>query len=188
MLIDFLIPTYNRIYPLKSMLSSLLAQTNNNWVANVIIDNPTENLSKYLDFPMDPRITYTVLDERYNDYGHTPREIFKQQSIADYIVMTGDDNYYTPNFVEELISTVGDKPGLVYWDMVHSHFNYQYFKCIPAHGQIDMGAFATRTDLAKQIKLNTGFAADGDFIVDYMRKFGKSEKTVKINKVLFVHN
>ena len=93
------------------MLASLLAQTDKDWQAQVIVDNPGINVKGYLTVPIDSRIKYTVLDKRYNDYGHTPREIFKQQSEAEYLIMTGDDNYYTPNMVSELRQVVQSKPG-----------------------------------------------------------------------------
>jgi hypothetical protein len=124
---------------------------------------------------------------RYNDFGHTPREIGKQLSRATYIVMTGDDNYYTPNFVHELKNASIDKPGVIYWNMVHSHYGYTYFKCTPGNHQIDMGAFATRKDIAQSIELGHEFAADGYFIEEVKAKFPK-EKMTKIDKILFVHN
>jgi glycosyltransferase involved in cell wall biosynthesis len=189
MLVDFIIPTYNRPAPLRAMLASLVAQTNGNWVANVVIDgkdylNDTLDIIEEID---DPRITYTVTDKRYNDWGHTPREMGKQMSTAKYIIMTGDDNYYTPNFVQEISVLCNVEVGMIYWDMVHSHYNYAYFKCVPAGGQIDMGAFATRRDLAQQIYLGTEYAADGWFVEQFKQKF-PIENISKINKVLFVHN
>ena len=101
--------------------------------------------------------------------------------------MTGDDSYYTPNFVEELYQTSKNSPGMVYWDMVHSHYAYQYFRCLPAYNQIDMGAFATRRDLAQQIPLGTEYAADGLFVEKFKEMF-PNKRIVKIDKVLFVHN
>lgn len=188
MLIDIIIPTYNRIHPLKCMLSSLMAQTNKNWKASVVIDNPEDILiTKLVKSFEDSRIQYILLDKRYNDWGHTPREIGKQASMADYILMSGDDNYYTPNFIQELQYFSEDNPGMIYWDMVHSHYNYQYFKCSPASHQIDMGAFATRRDIAHLIKLNTSFAADGEYVETFKLKY-PNEKIVKIEKILFIHN
>jgi len=189
MLVDFIIPTYHRPAPLRSMLASLVAQTNGDWGANVVIDG-TDHLDEILDIInmfKDSRITHTVTDKRYNDWGHTPREMGKQMSTADYIIMTGDDNYYTPNFVEEISTLCKQKVGMVYWDMVHSHFNYAYFKCVPAGGQIDMGAFATRRDLAQQLYLGTDYAADGWFVENFKQRF-PVENIAKVNKVLFVHN
>jgi glycosyltransferase involved in cell wall biosynthesis len=188
MLVDFIIPTYNRPAPLKCMLASLVAQTNPDWGAHVVIDNPedVENV-KLVESFADARIRWSKMDKRYNDWGHTPREYGKQKSEAKYIIMTGDDNYYTPNFLQEISVLCNVEVGMVYWDMVHSHYNYAYFKCVPAGGQIDMGAFATRRDLAQQIQLGTDYAADGWFVEHFKQKF-PIENISKINKVLFVHN
>jgi glycosyltransferase involved in cell wall biosynthesis len=188
MLVEFIIPTYDRKFPLASLLASLLAQTNENWKATVIQDGiDGDYCFKLIREIGDKRISVYSTPKRYNDWGHSLREIGKQNSKADYVIMTGDDNYYMPTLVQELKNATINQPGMVYWDMVHSHYNYQYFKCTPAYNQIDMGAFATRTDLAKQIKLNTSYAADGEFVRDFNAKF-PFEKKVKIEKVLFVHN
>lgn len=186
MLVEFIIPTYNRPELLKCMLQSLVCQIDGFWGAHVVIDNPDDidNVNIVANFS-DPRIRWSKMDKRYNDWGHTPREYGKQQSKAEYIIMTGDDNYYTPNFVAELNKYHG--AGMIYWDMVHSHYDYSYFKCSPFMNQIDMGAFATRRDLAQQIPLGTEYAADGIFVENFKRMF-PNESIVKINKVLFVHN
>jgi glycosyltransferase involved in cell wall biosynthesis len=188
MLVEFIIPTYNRIDLLKCTLSSLVAQYNTDWSVNVVIDdvNNDDVISMINEFN-DARIRCTFLDKRYNDLGHTPREVGKQMSEAEYIIMTGDDNYYTPNFVDEIFKTSKDKPGLIYWNMVHSHFDYQFFDCKLGNNQIDMGAFATRNDIAKQIELGKRYDADGYFIMDYLQRFPK-EENIKIEKILFVHN
>lgn len=188
MLVEFIIPTYYRPEPLKCMLQSLMAQTHSDWGAHVIIDNPEDvEIQEIVKGFNDKRITYSVTHERYNDWGHTPREIGKQQSNAKYVIMTGDDNYYTPNFVKELSDASMSNPGFIYWDMIHSHYDYDYFKCSPYMNQIDMGAFATRTDLAKHIPLGTEYAADGLFVENFKHMFPGVEM-VKIKKVLFVHN
>jgi hypothetical protein len=170
------------------MLASLVAQTNPDWGAHVVIDNhEDEDNVKLVESFNDPRIRWSKMDKRYNDWGHTPREYGKQKSEAKYIIMTGDDNYYTPNFIQEISVLCNVEVGMVYWDMVHSHYKYAYFKCVPAGGQIDMGAFATRRDLAQQIPLGTDFAADGWFVEQFKQKF-PTQSISKINKVLFVHN
>lgn len=187
-LVTFILPTYDREYELIMALSSLQAQTNPNWKAIIIVDNPDRSNADIIKEDIyDKRISIHHLDKRHNDWGHTPREVGKQMSDSQYVLMTGDDSYYMPTFVEELSKIAVESPGMIYWDMVHSHYDYQYFKCSPAFNQIDMGAFATRTDLAKQIKLNTTYAADGEFVEEFKKRF-LGEGIVKINKVLFVHN
>lgn len=191
-LVDIIIPTYWRLEPLHCMLSSLVCQTERDWTATVVIDREITDkdivpIIGLIQSFKDERIVYIASEKRSNDWGHTPREKGKQLSEADYVIMSGDDNYYTPNFVYELKKATFDNPGMVYWDMVHSHYDYQYFQCQPAYNQIDMGAFATRRDLAQQIKLNTSYAADGEYVRDFNIKFPQEQK-IKISKVLFVHN
>jgi GT2 family glycosyltransferase len=185
MKVEFIIPTYNRYNELRVILSSIVAQTNNNWCATVIIDDETI----WDILPIEhPQIKYTCTGKRYNDWGHTPREMGKQNSIADYIIMTGDDNYYAPVLVDNIIKIAEENPALIYWDMIHNYYDYSVFTCSLGSWGIDMGAFATRNDIAKSIHLCTNkIDADGSFIEDFKKMFPK-EKTIKINKILFVHN
>lgn len=188
-LIEFIIPTYNRVNSLYSILASLLAQTNENWIATVVVDDvENENIKNIISKFDTDKIKYIFTNNRYNDWGQTPREIGKQQSTGDYVIMTGDDNYYVPVLVQELYNIIRtNRPGLIYWDMIHNHFDYSLFKCKTFYSNIDIGAFATRTDLAKQIVLGKDYASDGQFVLDIMNKFPQ-EKVIKIEKVLFVHN
>ena len=188
--VDFIIPTYNRYDLLRCMLYSLISQYDPDWTSQVIIDDPQNTtIVDIIKTINDKRISYTLTETRYNDWGHTPREIGKQQSNSQYIIMTGDDNYYTPTTVSEIKKAAAENnnPGLIYWDMIHSHFDYKMLECKLAFGQIDIGAFATRRDLAQKIKLNNSYTADGWFIHSLNTLFDKEEK-VKIDKVLFVHN
>ena len=188
-IIDFIIPTFDRNKELISMLSSLNAQTEDNWRATVISDgekNP--NTARIVESFNNPRIIHKVLDKRYNDWGHTPRDVGKQLSSSDYIIMTGDDNYYMPILIAEINKVIsGHDADFIYWDMVHSHYDYSYFKCFPSMNRIDMGSFAFKSELGKQIHLGNSYAADGLFVNEFKTKF-PSANIVKIEKVLFVHN
>jgi glycosyltransferase involved in cell wall biosynthesis len=191
MKIEFILPTYFGGNPLLSAIACLMAQKNPNWTANVVIDdcekNNAEDVVKLID---DTRVYYTYLDQRYNDFGHTPRNYGKNHTKADYVIMSGDDNYYMPWIVSEIIEVAEkeDSPGLIYWDMLHSHRSYNaVFECSPSLGCIDIGAFAMRTDIAKQIELGKDFAADGHFIEEYKARF-VDQGMEKINKTLYVHN
>jgi hypothetical protein len=190
MLVDFIIPTHYRLNELRLMLSSLKAQICGDWIATVVIDNTkNEDIENVILSFCDERIRHIYTDKTYNDWGHTPRQLGKQISQCKYVVMTGDDNYYTPNFVCEIQKTciAHQYPEMIYFDMIHSHYEYSFFKCSLGMNQIDMGAFATRTDIAKSIELSKTYAADGFFIEDFKKAYPKAT-AVKIDKVLFVHN
>lgn len=193
-LVTFVLPTYNRVSQLRSTLSAILCQDDENWEAIICIDglDYSDNFREMiytLTENKDKRVKTLYLDKRYNDWGHTPRELGKGQASGRYVIMSGDDNYYVPTFVSEFRKAVALNmfPGMIYWDMVHSHYDYHYFQCTPAYNQIDMGAFATRTDLAQQLPLGTEYAADGLYVENFKHMF-PNEKITKIPKVLYVHN
>jgi glycosyltransferase involved in cell wall biosynthesis len=190
MLIEFIIPTYKRIDLLKCCIASIYAQSEKDWGVHVVVDDPEDDeVVPMIDNCFDwKKVKVSKMDKKYNDWGHTPREFGKQQSSAKYITMTGDDNYYTPNLLKEIKPMLDLEVGMVYWDMVHSSFGYSPFVCQPAHGQIDIGAFAVRTDLAQQITLNKDYAADGTFVEDFKKKFPRQLIKKLNNKILYVHN
>src|SRR6478609_1935972 len=188
--VGFSIPIYNRFDHLKVLLSSLMVQTDPNWIATVVKDGPYTNgeIEIIMNYK-DNRISFIHKPNRTNNWGHTPRQMGKQLLAphCDYVVMTGDDNYYVPTFVSELQILAPQAPGMIYWDMVHSHYNYQHFISSLGFNQIDIGAFATRSDIASQIALPTSYAADGEFVEIY-KKLYPNELNLKIEKTLYVHN
>jgi hypothetical protein len=186
---EFIIPTFDRVEPLYSMLASLIAQTKNNWKATIIIDGNNNDIVKNIVNKFDsPNIHYTTLDKRYNDWGHTPRNVGKNLSTSDYIILTGDDNYYVPTFIDELNEIIiNGHVGMIYWDMIHNGYEYNFFKTTINDGRIDMGSFVTRRDLAQQIDLTKDYNADSQYVLQFQKQF-PNEEIIKINKILFVHN
>lgn len=191
--IEFIIPTYTRIHHLVTILASLKAQSNPNWTAHVISDCPpddiNEEMKKIVTFFNDPRIKLTKLEERHNDWGHTPRQYGLDHATEEWVCMTGEDNYYVPEFVD-LMLTQGVNHHFVYCDMVHNWTDRQYLpvKSQLKHGTIDIGNFICKTNMAQKIKLKTEFEhADWLFVEEFKVKF-KHAKVKKVAGVLYVHN
>jgi glycosyltransferase involved in cell wall biosynthesis len=190
--IEFIIPTYNRPNHLMCILNSLCAQSSDKWSAHVIADCPPEgSLDKIMDYFKDnEKIRFTILPERYNDWGHTPRNYGVEHSKEDWIVMTGEDNYYVPVFVDTFLSAVTPKVGFVFCNMVHNWSNFQYISidCEPSWGKIDIGSFMIKRDFANKIKLNSSVEqADGDYVEEFIVRFPDAE-IIKIPKILYIHN
>lgn len=193
MRIEFIIPTYNRVTHLITLLGSLQSQSNPNWTAHVVADCPEDEIQEQLKtviaFFNDPRLKLTILPERHNDWGHTPRQHGLDNATEEWVIMTGEDNYYVPEFVDIMLEE-GKNNHFVYCDMVHNWVNRDY---IPIQsrielGRIDIGNFMTKTNMAKKIKLkNKHEWADWYFIQDFKDKY-KIAKYKKVNKVLYVHN
>jgi glycosyltransferase involved in cell wall biosynthesis len=192
MKIEFIIPTYNRPDHLMCTINSIVAQRSDRWKIHVVADCPPEGtldkIIKYFDG--DERIKFTILPERHNDWGHTPRNYGVENATEDWVIMTGEDNYYVPVFVDNFLDEVDSEVGFVFCDMVHNWTNFQYYhiKCEPNWGKIDIGNFMIRRDLAQQLKLNTKIAqSDGIYVEEFKVKF-PNEKIKKINKILYIHN
>ena len=190
--IEFVIPTYNRTEHLMCIISSIKAQRSDRWKIHVVADCPPEGtldkIMKY--FEDDSRIKFTILPQRYNDWGHTPRNYGLEHATEEWIVMTGEDNYYTPVFVDNMLSAARPNCHFVYCNMVHNWTDFQYYpiNCAPKWGQIDIGNFMIRKSYGQQMKLDvTNMQADGKFVEEYLTKF-PLKSVVKIDKYLYVHN
>ena len=190
--IEFIIPTYNRPHHLMCTISSIMAQRSDKWKIHVVADCPPEgSMDKIMEyFKGDERIKFTILPERFNDWGHTPRNYGLQHATEEWVLMTGEDNYYTPVFVDHFLNAVEPSTHFVYCDMIHNWTNYQYLhiKCKPKLGMIDVGNFMVRRKFAKQLKLNPKIEqADGIFVEEYLSKFPVG-KVAYVPKPLYVHN
>jgi glycosyltransferase involved in cell wall biosynthesis len=190
--IEFIIPTYNRADNLVSILYSLISQTNKNWKAHVIIDNNSTILfDKVIDLLKDEhRIKFTCINGPHNDVGHTPRNYGLENASEEWVVMTGDDNYYIPTFVSEVFNIIDEDTKFVYCDMIHNGYDYQFFNTHHSSHHIDIGNMIMKTELTKQFRLDkTKLDADGILCGEYIDANCKEENTIKkINKILYVHN
>jgi len=191
MKIEFIIPTYNRTDHLMCIINSIKSQRSDMWKVHVVADCPPEGtLDKIIEyFKDDERIKFTILPKRYNDWGHTPRNYGLEHATEDWVVMTGEDNYYTPVFVDNFLEIADDDTHFVFCNMTHNWTDYQYYAvdCAPEYGRIDIGNFMSRTKFAKQLKLRTDVAqSDFIFVEEYLNKFKGTIK--KVPKFLYVHN
>jgi len=189
--IEFVIPTYKRPDNLMVILSSLVAQTNPNWTAHVVIDGITNEYFRVKEFfQPEERIRFShIEDGPSKDWGHTPRQYGLDNAKEEWVVMTGDDNYYVPVFVDEMLKSTG-KTHFVYCNMVHNWVNNDYIPVDsePIRYRIDIGNFMVKTELGKNIKLHKHLnEADGIYVEEFLKTY-PGLKPKKISKILYVHN
>jgi glycosyltransferase involved in cell wall biosynthesis len=168
-----------------------MAQSSPEWMAHVVSDaSPVGALEKIQDyFEGNDKIRFTKLLTRRNDWGHTPRNIGLEQASAEWVCMTGEDNYYTPNFVKEVLDRGTAAINFIYTDMIHNwtHNQYDHIYCSPRTGKIDVGNSIFRTEFARQMRLDTThICADGEFVEEYIKRFPGG--IAHIEKPLYVHN
>ena len=186
---------YKRPIRLRMLIDCFLMQTQKRWELNIIHDGfPPDDIKDVLSLYKDSRIKFSYTDEVNGHWGHPNRKIALKKiavSHQEYVLMTNDDNYYVPMFVELVLKEGRAKDvGMIYCDTVHSYHNYNVLKTEVREGHIDMGSFAVRLDVAKKIDFrHIHFSADGTYAVEcanYCRL--RHLRIVHIAKPLFVHN
>ena len=193
-ILDIVAVTYGQNEILKCFINSIKSQTNNNWRLFLIHDGKNDEL--HLDLKENGYLNENVIfiehPERTMNYGHSLRKWALENLVTnEYVLLTNGDNYYTPNMVNEVLNK---KEDLIYFDCVHSHDNimnhnkssYGYMNSVLSISNVDMGCVVVRTNIAKSVGFNSiGFAADWDYFSSVLKK---NPSTIKINKILFVHN
>jgi glycosyltransferase involved in cell wall biosynthesis len=197
-LFHIVIPTFNGGYKLEVIINCLLAQTCQDFHMSVISDGyeatTYSQLEKYFGVS---NFSYFSTDKRYNDYGHTPRELGMRSSDCKYTIMTGFDNYYVPIFIErfEQACSAANNVGFIFCDFILDHIRdgRRYSKYIDSKlevNYIDIGNFAAETQFIKQagIKVNE-YAADWHLVNDLIPLLKSSAREIiKIPQTLYVHN
>lgn len=200
-IIEIIAVTYKQEGPLKILVQSFLNQTATNWILKVIHDGPSdsfESMMKEYKNENPDRIVYNHTTQRYNDYGHSLREIGLQGVSGDYVLLTNGDNYYVPIFIEAVSKAILEHdPDVVLFDMIHSHSRaggrnvpkYSFFKTSYKRRSIDMGSAVVRADLARGAGFrDKTFAGDATYFEDIAKIKENRLSIKKLNQVLFVHN
>jgi glycosyltransferase involved in cell wall biosynthesis len=192
---SIIVVAYQRYKEIKCLLHSLLSQTYDNFEVIVLHDGHDEQHANIMsEFLTDDRFKYTQTPTRFNDWGMSLRNIGLEMVTGDYVINTNDDNYYTPNWLNEVNLAIEENPEInfVYYDMVLSHNNIEnhnkkdYGLFIPQlrHSYIDMGQFAVKSNIIAGHKFSSNAPADGELIEEIKHKLNP----YYINKILFVHN
>lgn len=195
MIVHIISVAYHRAIPLRILIDSFLVQTNPNWRLYIIHDGPPPPaVQSVISSYNDLRIQFTSTPTVKGNWGHPNRKFMLGQiplNHRDFVLMTNDDNYYVPTFIEQMLKECRKYDvGFVYCDTLHSYLKYDVLSTEVREGSIDMGAFIVKLDVAKHIGFNhMHISADGLYAVE-CATFCKLRrlKVVKIPKPLFVHN
>lgn len=189
---------YQRYKQLACLIHSLQAQTMTDFHLAISHDGPDANMNAMLlkmSQETELSFEYNFSTVRYNDYGHSLREIAINDCKTEYLLLTNDDNYYVPTFVELMMTVIErDHLDMILCDMIHSHDrpggrpigSYSAFITEPSMQNIDIGCFIVRAKYAKRVGFrDKGFNGDGIFVEDLI---SLGLQWGKIDKFLFVHN
>jgi glycosyltransferase involved in cell wall biosynthesis len=190
-----IVTVFNRGANLRVLLDSFLVQTNSQWQIHIIHDGAApQPIRDIVSSYRDPRIQYFETPQVNGSWGHPNRNIALRQlalNHRDYVLMTNDDNYYVPKFIEYFMKECRrEDTGFVYCNTLHSYMNYGILDTEVRENLIDMGSFVVKLDVAKHVGFNhINFSADGLYAMEcanYCKV--RRLRIIKIPKVLFVHN
>jgi glycosyltransferase involved in cell wall biosynthesis len=198
-LIEIICVSYKQPGPLKVLVQSFLNQTADNWRLVVVHDGPDAEFDALMAAYKkegNGRIRYWSTETRFNDWGHTLRDMGIKKARGDYVLLTNGDNYYVPKFIEMVTRGIEEtNPDVVLFDMVHNYQNagltisppYTTLKTKLAWGFIDVGSAVVRTKLARAVGFRDK-TAGGDQVYFADLQGHSDLKVCKINSVLFIHN
>jgi len=198
-MIHIIAVAYERSVQLQSLINCFILQTDGRWILHIVYDGkaPEDILDIIEPFisgkRKDDRVHFYQSVERYQKYGHPNRKMMLQViecRTDDFILMTNDDNYYVPRFIEFMMKEINGRAGIIYCNTIHSHANYDINYSELRENAIDMGAFIVKADIAKKTGFNHDhFSADGTYAEECLRNcLQRRLKAIKINKCLFIHN
>jgi len=186
---------YHRAIPLRILIDSFLVQTKPNWILHIVHDGPApEDVKAVVALYTDPRIRYEETPVVNGRYGHPNRRDWLMKlpsNRIDYVLMTNDDNYYVPKFVEYMNKeSRKDMIGFIFCDTLHSYCDYDVMVTTVKECRIDMGSFVVRLDVAKKVGFNhIHHSADGAYAVECANYcMQRRLRIVHINKPIFIHN
>jgi hypothetical protein len=183
-------PIYNS-YPF--IISSMIAQTHQNWELLLVHDGPNENgLSKIVKSIGDNRIKYSETDKRSGNWGHKIRsEEIQKLPTNGFVLITNADNYHVPAYMEKMLSGfTSDYIKATYCSkMVHSYIQWGTIDCQLKRGYIDCAGVLIRNEVAKRVGWNDieSHSADWFFFNEIARKYGQSSFN-RVEGCLLIHN
>lgn len=188
---------YRKTPELRMLINCFFVQSDPRWNLFIIHDGPPPaDLVKMIEFYRDPRIKFEFTEKVNGSWGHPNRRMMLRKmphSRKDFILITNDDNYYVPLFVEMMMTQArkeANNTGIVYCNTVHNYTKYDVLETRLKRGSVDMGSFIVRSDVARKVGFNSDeFDADGIYAEECAQYCSKMKlKLVHIRKALFVHN
>ena len=185
--ITFVTTAYKETYDPYMFVSSLLLQKNSNWKCIIYCDEANQQVVDAVNLFKDDRFKVVANETATKYWGHYNRKRALHELVdSEFVIQTSIQDYYTPNAVEEILghSTFD----FIYFDMIHNHFNYEVLDTIPERNHIDWGSFAVRTSVAKRIDIVDLQACNCDGIFAERCFLDPDVRSIKLEKILAVHN
>jgi glycosyltransferase involved in cell wall biosynthesis len=183
---------YNR-HPV--IISSLICQTHQDWELHIIHDGQNDNYREWVNSYKDKRIIYSENIPRQVNYGHPIRQKALQDiknniygTDCNYIVITNEDNYFVPTYLQKMIEGFKEDIVATYCSMLYNQIDYNIMNCTLQLGNIDCSCVMVRKDVACDVGWRSmEHSSDWIYFSDIIQKYG-ADKWIKVGGYLIVHN
>jgi hypothetical protein len=199
-LITFIAPAHNEPEYDRVFVTSMLAQTCQEFHAVVFNNGPDE---EHIDsWIIDQNVGWS---EEYSDHiqfkksvtdsgnwGTKNRQTAIEECRTEYIIQTSISDYWLPQAVDIITKALQANPDsdILVWNSInHLIAPCRVLDAELAWSKLDWGNFAIRTSIAKEVGINHGhtYCADWNFITDCLNK-GLIKKAIKLQDILTIHN
>jgi predicted protein tyrosine phosphatase len=166
-----------------AFLLSMQRQRYENWETLFVTDGPNPAACALVERANDPRVRVVETEAPLGRWGHPYRQRGIDASRGALIGLSNDDNYYVPGYLEQMVNAMeGARADLALCAMLHSYWGWQQVE--PGH---DLGSWIARRELVLRTPWRgDDFFYDAEYLATLRRNAG--ERTVLVNRPLFVHN
>lgn len=185
-LVTFVVITFREVWEPYMFIGMLKCLKNPNWKAIIWHDEMNPRLKQIVSDFGDERITYMETENRGSWGCHNRADAIKIVE-TEFIVQCTIQEYYTPNFIDELIKHKNND--IIYWPVIHHSFDYTILSPELRRGKVDWCNFAVKTYIARRVGIPypDAYMADGLFVEACVAS-GLIKKQFKIQKVLTIKN
>ena len=181
---------------LLGMLLSLERQTFKDWECVVQVSKPAYDLPQVYHFvdtvlpqPTKDKISFYEYPCSNNPHwGYERCDEAFQLCEGCYIGRTSDDNWYAPEYFEQMVAPLDRGADLVLSDFLCHHRHYDYVRAEPKVNECDLGCWLARAELVKSTPWpGTKFTSDGEYVEAMAAKLPPT-RIAHVRRPLYVHN
>lgn len=188
MSLTFVATAYKETHDPYMFVSALLLQKNPNWKCIIYCDEPNQHVVDAVAIFKDDRFKVVANETATKYWGHYNRKRALHELVdTEFVLQSSIQDYYTPNTVDEILKH-SETSDFIYFDMIHNHFDYDVLDTLPQRNRIDWGGYAVRTSVARRIDIEHLQACNCDGIFAERCFLDEHVRSVKLEKILAVHN
>lgn len=188
MILTFVATAYKEVYEPYMFVHAMMCQSNPNWKCIIYCDEPNQHVVNAVSIFKDDRFKIVSNETATGYWGHFNRKRALNEMVdTEFVIQSSVQDYYTPNTVDEILRQ-SNAFDFIYFDMLHNHYGHDVLETLPKVNHIDWGSYAVRTSIAKRLNIDDPKIGNSDGYFAEKCFFDPDVKSIKLDKILVVHN